>query len=498
MRKYNLEEIFKIINAIEMDYPVADWIINGIQIWPLLRFKIFIKLYIRKNTFNKRKTFVNKLSYIINRIRLLLLYFKDISHNWKLGKANVIFLTNYLIRVELMGSYYNKLIDPILERLSATNISFGVLERNSEHNNRIPRYSQSKYIDLAHLFISLKKKYYVIFKRQKYRAYLIKNLKGLNYSLKQKYNILLLDIVQEIIYLDMLSCYYKKILLKSKPVATVVICYYNIYGLAFIKACKDLKIKTFDLQHGNQGEYHFAYGKWRNVPRTGYQLLPDYFLVWGDEESENIDKIYNQTENKHKSLIIGNLWLNKWLYYEDRITNYYFKKVEKLKINVIGRRKHILYIVSDKIPPDMVFQIMKEEESNLWWWIRVHPGRLYLQKQIKVILNEMNLNNYYLYEANELPLYALLKHVDLHITRYSTTVKEARVFEVPSIILDSDIGSKLYSKEIDEGSAFLADNYNELKKRVLKNNVLYNGMNKYNKKTNDKLDNFINEIGFLN
>ena len=45
-----------------------------------------------------------------------------------------------------------------------------------------------------------------------------------------------------------------------------------------IAASKKYNIKSFDVQHGVQGEYQSLYTDWSRVPFKGYEMLPDFFL----------------------------------------------------------------------------------------------------------------------------------------------------------------------------------------------------------------------------
>jgi hypothetical protein len=63
--------------------------------------------------------------------------------------------------------------------------------------------------------------------------------------------------------------------------------------------------------------------------------------------------------------------------------------------------------------------------------------------------------------ATDLPLYALLRQMDLHLTFYSSSVLEAKDLGVPSIVV-GDYGKELFSDQILSGWALPADTPEEI------------------------------------
>ena len=63
-----------------------------------------------------------------------------------------------------------------------------------------------------------------------------------------------------------------------------------------IWAAKEFGIEIYDYQHGIQGDYHFAYSKWLNMPVNGYTFLPN-FLVYSSLDKISLDASF--TSEKH-------------------------------------------------------------------------------------------------------------------------------------------------------------------------------------------------------
>ena len=74
---------------------------------------------------------------------------------------------------------------------------------------------------------------------------------------------------------------------------------------------------------------------------------------------------------------------------------------------------------------------------------------------------EKDISNAVIDEATDIPLFILLKHVDIHLTHSSSVVLEAEELGVPSIVI-SDYGSEFFPEQISTGSAILAYTTDEI------------------------------------
>ena len=79
--------------------------------------------------------------------------------------------------------------------------------------------------------------------------------------------------------------------------------------MALSLACSRLKINLVDYQHGSQNDFHPMYSNWNSVPKEGYEIIPDYFWMWGNIFAKKI-KIWSSIINKHNTFVGGNLWFS--------------------------------------------------------------------------------------------------------------------------------------------------------------------------------------------
>lgn len=99
---------------------------------------------------------------------------------------------------------------------------------------------------------------------------------------------------------------------------------------------------------------------------------------------------------------------------------------------------------------------IREAGPEWQWWIRLHPA-MSRRDRISALrhFEECTRETCEIQRASKLPLYALLRHMDAHITHSASTVLEAESFGVPSIVF-SDYGAELFQEQIASGQVVLA------------------------------------------
>ena len=79
--------------------------------------------------------------------------------------------------------------------------------------------------------------------------------------------------------------------------------------------------------------------------------------------------------------------------------------------------------------------LISKSPNNYFFWVRFHPNTsIRKAKETKRVLLNYG-NKYDILISNSVPLYTLLRKIDIHITELSTVVIEAKEFGVPSIIM---------------------------------------------------------------
>ena len=499
----NAEEIIKIINDIERKFNVDNWIIDDLHVWPLIRIDLMFNLYYTKlpalqnevDTYYKIKNAANILK---GTLKYLYSSIIDYKNNDKLSKVDVLFISDTDSRVLIDKKWYNRHCRPFIDYFNNKDIKTISLEKS--HRYLIPRSYKSIYIQLR-LDYELMKSMFIVNKKIK-KIKLEDYDKFLKYLNDKKLNIPIPDINRlKIIVLavNSYSNYFTQILNITKPAIGFTVSYHNPVCMAFNLSCRRFGIPSIDIQHGVQGDYNAGYGRWLRVPVAGYELLPSIFWCWSKDEADSIEKWSKKVQASHKAIVGGNLFLDLWRVSGSKLAKKHDREFLKIN-NAVNKYKNILVTLSAddniKFINDIV-PVMNELKNDYKWWIRLHPCSMQKKDEINKILIDSKLINFDIDNATDFPLYALLRHMDLHITQSSAAVFEAESFGVPSIVTSYDAKS-YFSKQILKGTAIYANNAETIKKILtgqLQTKIKKRRKNECQSKVSIReLDKLINEI----
>ncbi|WP_237715493.1 hypothetical protein [Pelosinus fermentans] len=483
----------KILTKIEKDFPVNTWEVDGVHIWPLIRNGLSYNLFslpttdlVVSDSTSKCRIFKRGFSLIKQNIDYIKTYIWDFRKNDKINnrQADVLFLNNTGCRRNLKDVWYDVFCDPIIEKLNNEQISHFVLEWNNS-KYRMPRNNKSKLIQPFIDYIRIKTK--LIKKNKKYQCTL-SGLEEFNKYLQSIDARIELytseELCREYHFLDELARRFSKDIKVLKPKIAFVSIYYTDVDLAFILACKRNNVITVDIQHGVQGRWQSAYGQWSNIPSNGYELLPDVFWNWSQVEFDAILE-WSQSNGKHHPFVGGNLFLEQWLdqssamiKHYDNIINVGLRNKQTSKITVLYTSNY------GKIPKYMI-DVIKSSSDIFTWWIRIHPGMIEKMNIFEDDLKQEGLTDVEIQLPTTLPLPALIRYCDVHITAYSTVVLEAEKFGVASVVTDKSstyrygeqINSGVVIEEYEDGDLISAIKKQALHSKRLKN-VIYTSYNR--------------------
>lgn len=260
---------------------------------------------------------------------------------------------------------------------------------------------------------------------------------------------------------------FREVFKVCKPEVVFLKCFYEHDAAGLVLAAKEAGIKTVDVQHGKQGVYHPMYSHWNCLPEEGYELLPDFFWTWGEESQTNIGK-WMSGNKKHQPVVGGNLWLGKW----KREDVHTFSAAEKNKIAQWKQAAKVVLVTLQPLDKDQVImpllaEAVRRAPKNWIWLMRRHPFQHFTEADVQKYIGtgdpqiEVEL-------ASSLPLYALLKLVDYHITGWSSTGFEANNFGVPTVIIHPT-GHSLYAAHIAQNIFSAAQTTDELLATIERN-----------------------------
>ena len=443
-----IEEIKNIINTIERKYNVDEWIVDEIHIWPLIRITNYASLSceILKSDNTKK---INQYFEVVKTIfKTIKSFVTDFRMQGTISSSDVVFVGDGVSFTKINGFWYDKFCDPIIDYIKHKKIRY--LNFEVGRFLFIPRYNKSIY-NQSYLDISILKS--KIFSKK----YQNKLLVGYNDFLNDEFAIKYFkylpnenEILSRINKIKKIEEYYFKKFSLIKPKVGLIVSYYYDAGMAFNKACKKYGIQSIDIQHGVQGPYHLAYCNWIKMPKIGYNLLPDVFWLWSEIEKNEI-LVTNQNNINHTTRISGNHFLNIWKNNHADFVADICNKFNNIKTN---NKKRILLTLSPNTDSLMTetYKALSLIQNDHNIYVRLHPNMLNELDRYRNYFSSINLVNYEIVLTSNLPLYAILSNVDLHITAQSSTVLEAVEFGVFSIVT-SEYGATLYESQLKSGAA---------------------------------------------
>ena len=271
----------------------------------------------------------------------IIAYRNDIIHNdtLKNNSCELLFLSNSINRKALYkNKWYDVICDPFVDLIEEKNLQSFILEPAARDKYIYPRYRKTLYIqpylEIVRLQAQFNSVYEIKRKSSIYRQFdtylnligdrtIFNNTKIMvkKYFLMQKY-----------------KTYFLKIFKKLNPKMGFNVNFYGLLGMGFNLACHEYGIPSVDIQHGAQGEYHSAYSLWKKIPKSGYELLPNIFWCWSQDEYNKINRWSYKVKKKHYPLLGGNLFIKKWqddnefsIPHQALINNI----IDKTKINIL-------------------------------------------------------------------------------------------------------------------------------------------------------------------
>ena len=475
-------EIIDLIHLIESSIDINKISVRGVNIWPLFRIFIAENLYKdelikveKKNQIKENK--VTKTNSMIKRIYADFLTSKSQSYQIKKQAIDVVFLTHTTCRQYLKGcDWYDIFCDPYRDIFESKGFKTISLEMCPRQEYRLPTYNPSIFIQNKLNYGSIKSKILNFFGIlvDDSLVYEINNIKEIIQRLHgDKNNFLTIKTVNYLLLkLFWLADYFQDMLIRLMPSVAFTVAYYSLEGMAFNLACRRQNILSIDIQHGVQGQLHCAYATWTNIPYKDYDLLPSKFWCWTRADKDNISTWTSSESPFHKPIEGGNLWLELWRNKDNSVVEVYDQIVLKTK-NKYKNKRHFLFTAQPvkDIFPDWFLSTIRASKAYAHWWLRLHPSMIKNKESIQNKLNSHGIENFELAQATDIPLYAILRHMEIHITQWSSAVLEANEFNIPSILIHRN-GQDFFSEEIRTGRARLACNQEELISLIQDKNFL--------------------------
>ena len=443
---------------IERRYDIAQWRIDGVHVWPLVRVWLFTDTMNRELLQDEAPS--SAAQFRIRARRLIQARWRVASASWQDRRANAqldcaveaVFYSDGVNFVRVGGLWYDKLFDPIigwLRRHGGKHLMLTPMEQAYHPRASASRFVQPR-LDAIKLLASLKS-----------GVAGEVNLPGFDAAMagRSMTRPRLLRLWNRLLAL---SEYFGSVLKRARPARAFVNTYYSIEGMAFVLACRRCGVPVADVQHGIQGDYHAAYGQWLNIPAAGYDLLPDEFWVWGDDERRAIDCWRPRGSRIHAPVVAGNAWLELWRGAPEPFVALALHQAHLLRR--VGARCCVLVTLQWGLQEEETLNLLRaigKTPADFQWWLRLHPLVAQERGPLRAMVKRCGLSGVEIDGPTDLPLHALLRVADVHVTHGSSAVIEAAEFGVPSVVC-SDYGVEYFAAQIAAGLAVPARSDQEI------------------------------------
>jgi len=466
LHENSMTKSLDLINEFEKNFEVEGWVINGLHIWPAVRVPLLMawekKLYYSNGEIEKRH---NSAFYKIKKelkwwwVALTTYeFFKGESESFDVGVWGV-----SDSRVMAGGGYYSPFGDALRDLEFDGNTKVLCVDLTI-HSKCQSHYSKAD-ITLGFLF-------------NRYMSY-AKSLLPINQNISMNLEVAKAwcearglpsvgltkrSVVNQFYLLKSLKKQYLDIIFKHKMKLCFKVCWYDVGGMALSWAAKEASIPCYDLQHGVAGAvYCSAYCAWSRMPEKGYEIIPDGFWCWTDEDAEAIKEWGDNQSPPIKTHVGGNIWQRLWM--ENKYPKNIFLNSRSTDnfLNVKGVK--VLYTLQSGELPSLLLEMIKNSPSTWNWWIRCHPMELEHIASIKYKLNQFG-KKVDVENATHILLPLLLKNTDVHITGWSAVVFDAQEFGLKSIVCHPS-AIEFFSKMIGSKDVFYMDNADDIIHKIL-------------------------------
>jgi hypothetical protein len=473
--KYTPHDVYEAIAEVELNLPVRDWTIGGLRVWPLLRNYHAFDLLTRKvyNT-NSQIVRYSGRSSRLKQIGLALakqhwMNLRDRAHKDHFHQSDVAILVNSSTRYfKVDGCWYNPYSDSFIKHLNNDGASTITLELTSDGKFLHPRFSSSVLIQHKMFIRSMWAKVQTALDRpslpevlEGFEDFLLIMTRRLGDGSQPVLQMLRFRARQVLAF----EAYFSSLLAAIRPSVGMTSGYYSAENMGFIRACRRLGILTVEVQHGVQGDQHFAYRPWLGLPPDGYDTLPELFWSWGQAEHDTIESWTGNHRSSHRSIIGGNPCLHIYdgkghslrTRIADRIAALQSKRAKGLNILFTVQAFYDL--------PRTLLEGIRTSTPDWTWWIRVHPQYWETRAPLKHFFEQEGLANVLIDEPSDLPLVSLLENMDVHVTEFSSSVLEAATLGVPSVVINP-MGLRLFPHLAATGVVTLAESGPELLQHI--------------------------------
>lgn len=433
------EQIAQALGEYEEDHPVDAWTVNGMSVWPIVRIRTGL-LLLQRRTDGARPPLNER---VRSRLRAAVRIARVMTAPGPKA-APVVLLGRSARSLRFAGATHNPIVDPIADLLAGRGVLSRIWETGPPAARRLHApFAIDAWLERAWGFRRLAGVPPPDIEPDWFRPYQDWAWARLSIRLPPWR-----DWAITFRHLSWMAGAMERLLAGTRLL--LVDCWYSREGWAAIHAARRLGILTVDIQHGLQGPGHFAYAQWRRRPiGGGYTTMPAAWWVWGGDDAENLEKANAFPIAQSGIQTGGHPWLNRWRGVEGWELGE--KTVMEARRLRAGASRALLVTLQRDVPfIDVLEPLLRQAPADWAWWVRLHPAMRGAEREVTQLLASLNApGRVDVADATRLPLYALMKAADAHLTWWSTCAHEALAFGLPTVLLHEN-GADAFSHHVEQ------------------------------------------------
>lgn len=454
-------EVADILRMYQSEYKVDKVVYNEKPVWPILRYYLALVLLIPKSSEKSPKveedTFLkpgsaNFFKDLIQRLVKKLSFFEwpllVIKGNMEVRKfrksdSSVLFISPsfepYPDKIE--GKKYSRYLDPYFE-ICEKETRCAKVQLTDGRDTMDDEYIRTLKVNEQDLFkkIVIETKIKSRIKKNSAHSKFYKELHVLNEFSRRK-NINFIFQTWLVNHLDEVEVYRKlftKLIKGSSVKAIYFEAYYSPCLFGLVASCKELGVKTIDIQHGVVDINYLA---WENVPAQLSFFLPDYYWVWSSSDLSLLN------HKRIKPIVGGNMWMGKFVQkkVKNNIKNFNEPgdRPKRIMVSLQFGSGYMEYLTN------LIKELLTTSGKSYQWFFRFHPLSGEAERQLFIETLEI-FDNCNFDKLSALNLYEAFGEVDVHLVGSSAVALEGIQFSLPTIIVHP-IGIDLFEKLIGRG-----------------------------------------------
>lgn len=454
------EEFLAVIHDVEGRYPVATWRAAGTHVWPVIRTRSM-----RYNEATRASAVQGGDAGAPGRTRDALLRVArgaaeavltnlvDRRNRVPLRppRAQVLMLGDAVSRILVDGIWYDRFVDPVVEDLAELGVD--AVQVQPHHVYRRPRATPSRLVQPSLDVVDAWTRYAPL------RGALSapgwpEAAEELRRAGVPAAAVADREVLREATLVVREARRFLSLFHAVRPRLALHVDY-TIPALAFTLAARRYGVPSVELQHAIPSATHPMYAAWRGAPAGGYEVLPTHYWTWERGPAEVLSAWIDDVVSGPTVLVGGNPWLERWLAGTGDLVARLDARLLQERARHAGLPHVLLTFETTFTAPGILGPMLAAVQTTRGrarWWYRLHPTmRTDEAQRVRAALAEHGGADSFTDMTGE-PLYALLRHVDAHLTYASSTTQEAALFGV-NTVLTSPHGADVFGPLVRQGWA---------------------------------------------